>query len=209
MLLLCWRWRAQGDFGLSLFQDGLLQAAFMVGLLVSSPVFAEASKHFNAFRLIGAGLGVWTAAVRGAIGLCQGGGGRGRPPAGLWPPACACSIGPRTLLLLHSEAVVLAPSLHARAPPRRRPCCCSARAQVVGCGLSVGFLSLLLCRMAVGVGEASFVALASPFIGGWAAGQAGRAGGLRPLPYCSWHSIVGRPHAALLLMHAALRGLED
>lgn len=71
----------------------------MVGLLASSPIFAEASKHLNAFRLIGLGLGVWTLAA-------------------------------------------------------------------AGCGLSIGFASLLLCRMAVGVGEASFVALASPFIGG-------------------------------------------
>ncbi len=39
-------------------QDGLLPAAFMVGLLVSSPIFAEASKHHNAFRLIGLGLAV-------------------------------------------------------------------------------------------------------------------------------------------------------
>ena len=32
---------------------------------------------------------------------------------------------------------------------------------------SLGFWSLIICRMAVGVGEASFVALASPFIGDW------------------------------------------
>jgi MFS transporter, Spinster family, sphingosine-1-phosphate transporter len=88
----------QGDFGLSLFQDGLLPAAFMVGLLLSSPAFAEASKHFNSFRLIGVGLAVWVAAT-------------------------------------------------------------------AGCGLSIGFWTLLLCRMAVGVGEASFVSLAGPFIG--------------------------------------------
>ena len=88
----------QGDFGLTLVQDGLLPAAFMVGLLVSSPIFAEASKRHNALRLIGAGLAVWTAAA-------------------------------------------------------------------AGCGLAPGFGVLLLCRMAVGVGEASFVALASPFIG--------------------------------------------
>eukprot|EP00887_Chlorella_sp_A99_P000167 scaffold13.g167.t1 len=87
----------QGDFGLSLFQDGLLPAAFMVGLLASSPIFAEASKHHNALRLIGAGLAAWTAAT-------------------------------------------------------------------AGCGLAPGFGVLLVCRMAVGVGEASFVALASPFI---------------------------------------------
>jgi MFS family permease len=35
-----------------------------------------------------------------------------------------------------------------------------------GCGLAVGFKSLIFCRMLVGVGEASFVALAAPFIGG-------------------------------------------
>ncbi|KAI7845461.1 hypothetical protein COHA_001011 [Chlorella ohadii] len=87
----------QGDFRLSLFQDGLLPAAFMVGLLVSSPMFAEASKHHNAFRLIGLGLAVWTVAA-------------------------------------------------------------------AGCGLAPGFGVLLVCRMAVGVGEASFVALAAPFI---------------------------------------------
>ena len=79
-------------------QDGLLPAAFMIGLLASSPIFAEASKHHNAFRLIGIGLAVWTVAA-------------------------------------------------------------------AGCGLAPGFGTLLVCRAAVGVGEASFVALAAPFIG--------------------------------------------
>lgn len=75
-----------------------------VGLLVSSPIFAEASKHVNAFRLIAVGLGIWTLST-------------------------------------------------------------------AGCGVSVGFWSLILCRMLVGVGEASFVALASPFIGGFTISQ--------------------------------------
>lgn len=44
---------------------------------------------------------------------------------------------------------------------------------VAGCGLAVGFGSLALCRMLVGVGEASFVALASPFIGAQAAAVMG------------------------------------
>ncbi|CAI5502022.1 unnamed protein product [Closterium sp. Naga37s-1] len=35
---------------------------------------------------------------------------------------------------------------------------------VAGCGLSPGLLSLLFCRMLVGVGEASFISLAAPFI---------------------------------------------
>jgi MFS family permease len=35
----------------------------------------------------------------------------------------------------------------------------------VGCGLSPNYWVLIGCRMLVGVGEASFVALAAPFIG--------------------------------------------
>eukprot|EP00890_Picochlorum_soloecismus_P002115 jgi/Picsp_1/2904/NSC_01129-R1_protein spinster homolog 1-like len=85
------------EFGLTLFQDGLLPAAFMVGLLVSSPIFAESAKYSKSFRLIGIGLSVWATAV-------------------------------------------------------------------AGCAVSVDFWSLLCCRMVVGVGEASFVALAAPFI---------------------------------------------
>lgn len=33
------------------------------------------------------------------------------------------------------------------------------------CGLAPNFAILMICRMFVGVGEASFVALAAPFIG--------------------------------------------
>ena len=43
----------QGEFQLSKFQDGVLPAAFMVGLLISSLVYSEMCKHYNAFRLIG------------------------------------------------------------------------------------------------------------------------------------------------------------
>jgi hypothetical protein len=88
----------QGGFNLTNLQDGLLATAFMVGLLIASPIFSESCKHYNAFRLIGIGMGTWTLAT-------------------------------------------------------------------LGCGLSVGFYSLIICRMFVGVGEASFVALAAPFIG--------------------------------------------
>lgn len=85
------------EFQLSLFQDGLLPAAFMVGLLISSPIFAEAAKHAGGFRLIGVGLAIWSAAT-------------------------------------------------------------------LGSALSPGFMTLVISRMAVGVGEASFVSLAAPFI---------------------------------------------
>ncbi|KAJ0970084.1 hypothetical protein J5N97_022961 [Dioscorea zingiberensis] len=52
----------QGDFKLTNFQDGALSSAFMVGLLVASPIFATLAKSHNPFRLIGVGLSVWTVA---------------------------------------------------------------------------------------------------------------------------------------------------
>ncbi|KAK9942845.1 hypothetical protein M0R45_008492 [Rubus argutus] len=87
----------QGDFKLNNFKVGCLSSAFMVGLLVASPVFASLAKSVNPFRLIGVGLSVWTLAV-------------------------------------------------------------------TGCGFSFNFWSIVICRMLVGVGEASFISLAAPFI---------------------------------------------
>ncbi|WVZ86467.1 hypothetical protein U9M48_033237 [Paspalum notatum var. saurae] len=87
----------QGDFNLSNFEDGVLSSAFMVGLLISSPIFASLAKIHNPFRLIGVGLLVWTIAT-------------------------------------------------------------------AGCGCSFDFWSITVCRMLVGVGEASFISLAAPFI---------------------------------------------
>ncbi|KAJ7943814.1 Major facilitator superfamily [Quillaja saponaria] len=87
----------QGDFELNNFEDGVLSSAFMVGLLVASPIFASLSKSHNPFRLIGVGLSVWTFAT-------------------------------------------------------------------AGCGSSFDFWSIAICRMLVGVGEASFISLAAPFI---------------------------------------------
>ncbi|XP_074286009.1 putative sphingolipid transporter spinster homolog 2 [Silene latifolia] len=87
----------QGQFDLNNFEDGVISSAFMVGLLVASPIFASLTKRVNPFRLIGVGLLVWTAAV-------------------------------------------------------------------VGCGSSWDFWSISAFRMLVGVGEASFISLAAPFI---------------------------------------------
>ncbi|KAF8012289.1 hypothetical protein BT93_I0430 [Corymbia citriodora subsp. variegata] len=87
----------QGDFDLNNFQDGVLSSAFMVGLLVASPIFASLAKSINPFRLIGVGLSVWTLAA-------------------------------------------------------------------AGCGSSFSFWFIAICRMLVGVGEASFISLAAPFI---------------------------------------------
>ncbi|PSS29240.1 Sphingolipid transporter spinster like [Actinidia chinensis var. chinensis] len=87
----------QGDFNLNNLEDGVLSSAFMVGLLVASPIFASLAKSVNPFRLIGVGLLVWTLAV-------------------------------------------------------------------AGCGASFNFWFITICRMLVGVGEASFISLAAPFI---------------------------------------------
>lgn len=73
--------------------------------MLSSPVFAEACKHHNAFRLLGIGMAIWCAAV-------------------------------------------------------------------IGCAAAPTFGALLFCRALVGVGEASFVALAAPFIDDYAPPQA-------------------------------------
>ncbi|XP_022896183.1 probable sphingolipid transporter spinster homolog 2 isoform X2 [Olea europaea var. sylvestris] len=99
----------QGDFDLNNFTDGVVSSAFMVGLLVASPMFASLTKseiiivrvlefcRVNPFRLIGVGLSVWTIAT-------------------------------------------------------------------AGCGFSKNFWSIAIFRMLVGVGEASFISLAAPFI---------------------------------------------
>ncbi|KAK4764559.1 hypothetical protein SAY86_025649 [Trapa natans] len=87
----------QGNFDLNNFEDGVLSSAFMVGLLIASPIFASLAKSINPFRLIGVGLSVWTLAT-------------------------------------------------------------------AGCGVSFSFSSIATCRMLVGVGEASFISLAAPFI---------------------------------------------
>ncbi|XP_042412437.1 probable sphingolipid transporter spinster homolog 2 [Zingiber officinale] len=87
----------QGDFNLNYFEDGVLSSAFMVGLLIASPIFASLAKSHNPFRLIGVGLLVWTIAT-------------------------------------------------------------------AGCGCAFDFWSITICRMLVGVGEASFISLAAPFI---------------------------------------------
>ncbi|KAK4405143.1 putative sphingolipid transporter spinster2 [Sesamum angolense] len=86
-----------GDFDLNNFEDGVISSAFMVGLLVASPIFASLAKSVNPFRLIGVGLTVWTLAV-------------------------------------------------------------------AFCGFSFNFWSIAISRMLVGVGEASFISLAAPFI---------------------------------------------
>ncbi|PIN17670.1 Sugar transporter/spinster transmembrane protein [Handroanthus impetiginosus] len=87
----------QGDFNLNNFEDGVISSAFMVGLLLASPIFTSLAKSINPCKLMGVGLTVWTIAI-------------------------------------------------------------------TFCGFSFNFWSIAICRMLVGVGEASFVSFAAPFI---------------------------------------------
>ncbi|KAF5460197.1 hypothetical protein F2P56_020082 [Juglans regia] len=57
--------RIQWDFNLNNFQDGVLFPAFIVGLLVASPIFASLARSHSPFRLVGVGSSVWTFVVAG------------------------------------------------------------------------------------------------------------------------------------------------
>ena len=87
----------QGEFGVGYALFGLLQAAFMLGLLLGAPAFSAAAKTWNPFKLIGLGLAGWTLAV-------------------------------------------------------------------AGCATATTYAAFFFCRVFVGLGEASFCALAAPFI---------------------------------------------
>ncbi|KAL3633873.1 hypothetical protein CASFOL_022635 [Castilleja foliolosa] len=52
-----------GDFDLSNFENGVISSALMVGLLVASPIFIFSQEFVNPFRLIVAGLSLWTFVV--------------------------------------------------------------------------------------------------------------------------------------------------
>lgn len=45
-------WLCRGDFDLTNFKDGVLSSAFMVGLLVASPIFASLAKRYIPTTLI-------------------------------------------------------------------------------------------------------------------------------------------------------------
>lgn len=50
--LYCQLFNYRGDFNLSNFEDGVLSSAFMVGLLIASPIFASLAKMLAIFRLV-------------------------------------------------------------------------------------------------------------------------------------------------------------
>ena len=87
----------QGEFGIGYALFGLLQAAFMLGLLIGAPAFSAMAKTWNPFKLIGLGLAGWTLAA-------------------------------------------------------------------AGCATATTYAAFFVCRVFVGLGEASFCALAAPFI---------------------------------------------
>ncbi|KAK9843162.1 hypothetical protein WJX74_007798 [Apatococcus lobatus] len=61
----------QGDFNLSYFADGVLPAAFMIGLMGTSALLTSLTARFNPFRLIGIGMALWGIGAV-ACGLAQG-----------------------------------------------------------------------------------------------------------------------------------------
>lgn len=85
----------QQDFGLSDFQDGVLASAFMVGLVIGAPVFAEATKYYDGFSCMFVGLTIWCLAlVRAVTGEAPWGRGRNtirvsRDSPTWLPPCCA------------------------------------------------------------------------------------------------------------------------
>lgn len=106
----------QGDFRIGYYKYGLLQAAFMFGLLLGCPVFSALAKSCNPFKLIGSGLGCWTLATMGcglspgyaALFACRMLVGRGGTSAACSPPDprfsrsfqssfffCGGGVGPR------------------------------------------------------------------------------------------------------------------
>jgi MFS family permease len=98
----------------------------MVGLLASSPVFAEAAKRAGAFRLIGAGLAVWAAAVTG----------------------CGLSVGFRSLLACRmavgvgeaSFVSLAAPFIDDHAPAHQKTRWLAAFFMCIPVGYALGFI---------------------------------------------------------------------
>ncbi|RDX96036.1 putative sphingolipid transporter spinster-like 2, partial [Mucuna pruriens] len=117
----------QGDFNLNNFEDGVLSSAFMVGLLVASPIFASLVKSINPFRLIGVGLSVWTLAT-----LC-----------------CGFSFNFWSISICRIYAI-LVEQLNGSTKYNNN-------------FLIFSYAFNILHRL-VGVGEASFISLAAPFI---------------------------------------------
>ncbi|CAM6097120.1 unnamed protein product [Calypogeia fissa] len=115
-----------GDFSLSYFQDGILASAFMVGLLIASPIFADLSKTFNPMRLIGVGLSVWTIATAGC-GLS----------VDFWSIACF------RMLVGVAEASFIslaAPFIDDYAPPEKRTAWLSLFYACIPVGVALGYV---------------------------------------------------------------------
>jgi MFS transporter, Spinster family, sphingosine-1-phosphate transporter len=116
----------QGDFNLTNAQDGLLASAFLVGLLVASPLFSDAAKHTSAFRLIALGTAAWVVAVVG----------------------CALAPGFLTMMLCRAltgvgEAAFVAlaaPFVDDYSPPGRKASWLACFYLCIPCGFALGYL---------------------------------------------------------------------
>jgi MFS family permease len=137
------------EFGLSNAQYFLLPSIFMVGLLLASPVFAQLTRTTSPLKLIGASHPVRLHRLWGLV-------------TSLHP----CALGhqlPRSSI----ASLSLSLSLHccyghwgcASVEPLNATAGVGLTAwmvAVIGCGAAPGYYALIVCRMLVGVGEASF-----------------------------------------------------
>lgn len=141
-----------GAFGLTLAEDGLLPAAFMVGLMASSPVFAELAKRRSALRLMAAGLGIWSVAVA----------------------ATGAAVGLRSLLLARaavgageaSFVSLASPFIDDAAPPARKSRWLAAFYLCIPVGVALGYVVGGVTSSALGWRAPFFVSagLMLPFV---------------------------------------------
>ncbi|KAL6752636.1 major facilitator superfamily domain-containing protein [Haematococcus lacustris] len=165
----------QGEFGLTYFQDGLLPAAFMVGLLISAPIFAEVCKQYSAFRLMGIGMAVWSAACMLASAA---------PNFGLFI-TCRAFVGVGEA----SFVALAAPFIDDRAPPLLKARWFAAFYLCIPVGFALGYIAGGLLAPALGwrstfllegLAMLPFVAFALTGGAGWGEGKAeGNAVGRR------------------------------
>ena len=117
--------RAATQFDLSSAQAGLLQSAFLIGLMACSPVFSHLAKTRSALHLIAAGLALWGMAV-GAVSLA----------ARYWQLVAA-----RALVGAGEAAIVClaAPFIDDVAPKERRTVWLGAFYMWISAGMALGY----------------------------------------------------------------------
>jgi MFS family permease len=164
----------QGEFNLSNFQDGLLPAAFMVSLsiyLVHTVMCRYATNLYGSAPTsplsIDMGFDKGLRLSASWRSLIWSGWRPLRPQLRLHHPPAAGVASAQVGLLVAS--VVFAEACKRHSAFRLLGIGMGIWAAACAlCGVSANYGMLITARMIVGVGEASFVAMAAPFIGTWA-----------------------------------------